>query len=60
MAQEDTKRQQEWNKVNVQQLNLIPLDADPADLRDGTVWYRGDTDTVHIQVDGVKKTFTVT
>jgi len=60
MAQENPQAQQEWNKVNIQQLHLIPLDADPTDLRDGDLWYRGDTDTVHVQVDGVKKTFTVT
>lgn len=60
MAQEDKTRQQEFNKVNVRQLRLIPLDADPVDLTDGDVWHRGDTDVVHIQLNGVKKTFTVT
>ena len=60
MAQEDDKRQQEWNKVNVQQLRLIALDADPADLQDGDMWYRGDTDVLHVRVDGVTKAITVT
>ncbi len=60
MAQVDPKKQQEWNRVNVQQLKLVPLDADPADLTDGDVWYRGDTDVVHVRVNGATKTFTVT
>jgi len=60
MAQEDLTRQQEFNKVNIQQVRLIPLDADPVDLVDGDVWHRGDTDSVHIQLNGVRKTFTVT
>ena len=60
MAQEDDKRQQEWNKVNVQQLRLIELDADPADLQYGDMWYRGDTDVLHVRVDGVTKAITVT
>ena len=59
MAQENPQLQQEWNKVNVQQLHLIPLDADPIDLRDGDLWYRGDTDVVHVRVAGVTKAITV-
>ena len=60
MAQEDTQLQQEWNKVNIQQMHLIPLDADPVDLRDGDMWYRGDTDVLHVRVAGVTKAVTVT
>lgn len=59
MAQENLLKQQEFNKVNVRQLRLIPLDADPVDLKDGDVWYRGDTDVFHGRVAGVTKTFTL-
>ncbi|TDI97042.1 MAG: hypothetical protein E2O29_02050 [Deltaproteobacteria bacterium] len=59
-SQENPQLQQEWNKVNVQQMHLIPLDADPDDLRDGDMWYRGDTDVLQVRVDGVTKAITVT
>ena len=59
-AKENDQRQEELNKANVLKLKLVPLTADPGTLEDGDVWHRGDTDTVHIQLNGVKKTFTVT
>lgn len=40
-------------------LNLTPLTADPSPLADGMVWYRGDTDTLHLRANGVTKTVTV-
>ena len=60
MAQEDPKRIVELNKVNAQQLRLVALDADPVDLQDGDMWYRGDTDVLHVRVAGATKAVTVT
>lgn len=55
MALENDKKVIELNKANVAQLRLAPLDADPDDLQDGDVWYRGDTDKLHVRVNGVTK-----
>lgn len=59
MAQEDPKRIIEHNKVNTTQLRLVAVDADPVDLKDGDMWYRGDTDVLHVRVNGVTKAVTV-
>ena len=59
MAQQDDKKVVDFNKVNTRKLHLEPLDADPADLRDGDMWYRGDTDVLHVYVNGAVKTVTV-
>lgn len=58
MAQVNPLKQQELNKINVRQLRLIPLDADPVDLTDGDLWYRGDTDVLHLRVAGATKAVT--
>ena len=59
MAQQDAQRQNEFNKVNVQKLSLIPLDADPLDLGEGDMWCRGDTHVVHLYLNGVIETIAV-
>ncbi len=58
MAQADPSRQQEFNKVNVQKLKLIGLDADPVDLVDGDVWHRDDLNTIRVRLNGATVTIT--
>jgi hypothetical protein len=38
----------------VESLNLMPLTADPIEVNEGDVWYRGDTYTLYIILNGVK------
>lgn len=58
MALEDTQQQVEWNKVNVQQIRLAALDADPTDLKDGDMWHRGDLNTIRVRLNGSTVTLT--
>ena len=60
LTPENDKQVIELNRANVFVLRLRPLTADPVDLEDGDIWHRGDTDVVHIRLNGVTKTITVT
>jgi len=40
----------EFDKVNINQIRLVPLTADPLDLKEGDVWYRGDTHTLKLRL----------
>lgn len=59
MAQQDPQRQNEFIKVNVLKLSLIPLTADPLDLGEGDMWCRGDTHVVHVYLNGAIETLAV-
>jgi hypothetical protein len=40
----------EFNQVNVNQLRLVPLAADPTDVKEGDVWYRSDTHKLRLRL----------
>jgi len=48
----------EFDKVNINQIRLVPLTADPLDVKEGDVWYRGDTHALRLRL--VASTVTVT
>lgn len=59
MAIIDPKRVMDFDKVNVDKLHLNPLSADPSDIEEGDLWYRGDTHALMLRINGSTKTVTV-
>jgi hypothetical protein len=40
----------EFNQVNVEQLRLVPLAADPTDVKEGDVWYLASTHKLRLRL----------
>ena len=58
MAVVDPTKIIEFNKVKVNVINLNPLDADPDELQEGDLWYRGDLHEVRVYLNGSVETLT--
>lgn len=59
MAAVNDKKVVEFNRIVADKLNLNPLDADPSDLQEGDLWYRGDTHALRLRLASSTVTVTV-